>query len=181
MSQSNVNLADGAAQYLTFFVEQEEYAVHILRVKEILRYESITRVPTAPSFIRGVINVRGNVVPVIDLGIKFGLGERQVTPRTCIVLIDVLVEDEGAVMGVMVDAVSQVVELSKADVEPPPAFGAGIRVEYLVGMAKIGQRFALMLDIDRVLSSAELLAADTARQAGETEGAEVEEMAGAVS
>ena len=139
-------------QYLTFQLAGEEYALGILRVKEILEYDTLTRVPNAPPAVRGVINLRGSVVPVVDLALKFGLPATTVTKRTCIVIVEARVGGDDVVMGVLADAVSQVVELGDADIAPPPSFGARVRAEHLLGMAKLDARkFALMLDIDGVL------------------------------
>ena len=146
-------------QYLTFYIADEEYAVGVLQVKEIIEYDTVTKVPSTPPWIRGVINLRGSVVPVVDLAVKFGLPQAEVTRRTCIVIVEVDMGGEKTVMGVMADAVSQVVELSAQEIEPPPAFGTRVRVDYLKGMGKAGKKFVLMLDIDRVLSASELLAA----------------------
>ena len=144
-------------QYLTFFLAEEEYAVNIQKVKEIIEYSSITKVPKVPRWIRGVINLRGNVVPVVDLAVRFGLDERTTTKTTCIVIVEVQQESENTVMGVIADAVNQVIELNPGDIEQPPAFGTRVRLEYLAGMGKLGKKFALILNIDRVLSTAELL------------------------
>ncbi|HEV2195449.1 MAG TPA: chemotaxis protein CheW [Candidatus Acidoferrum sp.] len=144
-------------QYLTFFLADEEYAVNIQKVKEIIEYSSITKVPKVPRWIRGVINLRGNVVPVVDLAVRFGLDERPTTKTTCIVIVEVQQDAEKTVMGVIADAVNQVIELNAQDIEEPPAFGTRVRLEYLAGMGKLGKKFALILNIDRVLSEAELL------------------------
>ena len=144
-------------QYLTFFLAEEEYAVSIQKVKEIIEYTSITKVPKVPRWIRGVINLRGNVVPVVDLAVRFGLDERPITKTTCIVIVEVQQDTENTVMGVIADAVNQVIELNPDDIEQPPAFGTRVRLEYLAGMGKLGKKFALILNIDRVLSAAELL------------------------
>lgn len=144
-------------QYLTFFLVGEEYAVSIHKVKEIIEYASITKVPKVPRWIRGVINLRGNVVPVVDLAVRFGLDERPTTKTTCIVIVEVQQDAETTVMGVIADAVNQVIELNPGDIEQPPAFGTRVRLEYLAGMGKLGKKFALILNIDRVLSAAELL------------------------
>ena len=144
-------------QYLTFHLGDEEYAVGILQVREIIEYGIVTRVPTTPPFIRGVINVRGSVVPVIDLAVKFGLTPNPVTRRSCILLIEVDIAGEPTVMGVVADAVSQVVDLLPGDIEPAPPFGTKVHVDYLLGMVKLGDKFALVLDIDRILSTDELL------------------------
>jgi len=145
-------------QFLTFFIGREEYAVSIRRTKEIIGYPPVTRVPGTPAFIRGVLNLRGSVVPVVDLAVKLGLPELDVTNRTCVVIVEVELEEEPVVMGIVADAVSQVVELAPDEIAEPPSFGTDVRVEYLLGMGRAGQRFVLMLDIDRVLSERELLA-----------------------
>ena len=148
-----------SAQYLCFRLAGEECAIGILRVREILEYDAVTKVPAMPPWVRGVMNLRGGVVPVIDLTVKFGLPESPVTRRTCIVIVEVAFDGEPAVMGIVVDAVSQVLELSPADIEPPPPFGTSVRADYLLGLGTFGDRFVLLLDIDRVLSAAELLKA----------------------
>jgi purine-binding chemotaxis protein CheW len=146
-------------QYLTFFLGGDEYAIGILRVREIIEYDVVTHVPATPPWIRGVINLRGAVVPVVDLSVKFGLPETPVSPRTCIVIVEAELEGQQTAMGVIADLVSQVIDLRPEDVEPPPPFGTRVRVDFLKGMGKLGKRFALVLDIDRVLSASELLLA----------------------
>jgi chemotaxis signal transduction protein len=148
-------------QYLTFFLADEEYAVSIQRVKEIIEYTAVTKVPKVPVWIRGVINLRGNVVPVVDLAVRFGMEERPITKTTCIVIVEVEQESERTTMGVLADAVNQVIDLDPKDIEEPPAFGTRVRLEYLSGMGKLGKKFALILNIDRVLSAAELLTVAT--------------------
>ena len=143
-------------QYLTFFIRGEEYAVGILRVKEIIEYETVTRVPAVPPHVRGVINLRGAVLPVVDLAAKFGSPETDVTRTTCIVIVETQLRDEIVVAGVMTDAVSEVVDLGADQIEPPPPFGTGVRVDFLVGMGKLDGRLVLILDIDRVPSPVEL-------------------------
>jgi purine-binding chemotaxis protein CheW len=144
-------------QYLSFQLAGEEFAFGILRVKEILEYDTITRVPSAPAAIRGVINLRGSVVPVVDLALLFGLAPTAVTKRTCVVIVEVRIDDADLVMGVLADAVSQVIDLGPDAIEPPPAFGSRVRVEYLVGMGKVDARkFVLILDIDRLLGDVTL-------------------------
>ena len=144
-------------QYLTFFLSGEEYATNIQRVKEIIEYTTVTKVPKVPEWIRGVINLRGSVVPVVDLSVRFGLGERPATKTTCIVILEVAQDSERTVMGVIVDAVNRVIDLTPDDIAEPPAFGTRVRLDYLFGMGKLGKKFALILDIDRVLSNSELL------------------------
>ncbi|HVI06691.1 MAG TPA: chemotaxis protein CheW [Candidatus Binatia bacterium] len=149
----------GNGQFLTFLVAGEEYAVNILKVKEIVQYETITSVPNTAPWIHGVINLRGNVVPVIDLAVKFGLPASKVSKLSCIVITEVSYQGDQLTLGVMTDAVNQVLEFSQNDVEAPPPFGTRIRVEYLLGMGVMGKKFCLVLDIDKVLSADELLAA----------------------
>jgi len=162
-----------SAQYLTFFLAGEEYAAGILRVKEILQYEPVTRIPTTPPWIRGVMNLRGSVVPVVDLAVKFGLPETPVTKWTCVLIVELEVDGQRVVMGVMADAVTEVVDLKPEEIAPPPSFGTRVRVDYLLGMGKVpGKKFVLLLDLDRVLSEAELLSASNA--AAESPGPDAE-------
>lgn len=154
-------------QYLTFDMIGEEYAVGILRVQEIIEYDTVTRVPRMPPFIRGVINLRGRVVPVIDLGVKFGLPASEPTQDTCIVILELSDENDRRVVGVVTDAVNQVIDLAEQDIEAPPTFGTSIRADFLLGMAPSPRGFLLILDIDRLLSLEEILsAADVAEEAG---------------
>ncbi len=143
-------------QYLTFFIRDEEYAVEILRVKEIIEYEHVTRVPATPAHVRGVINLRGAVLPVVDLSAKFGNEETAPTRTTCIVVVETKPQDELLTIGIVATAVSQGVDIADGAIEPPPSFGTGVRVDYLTGMGKLDGRLALILDIDRVLSPVEI-------------------------
>ena len=143
-------------QYLTFLLAGEMYAVGILNVKEIIEYGQLTEIPMMPAFIRGVINLRGSVVPVVDLAARFGHAQSEVGKRTCIVIIELAHEDERHDIGIVVDAVSEVLEVSDADIEPAPAFGAKIRADFIAGMGKIGGKFVIILDIQKVLSVDEI-------------------------
>jgi purine-binding chemotaxis protein CheW len=143
-------------QYLTFFIRDEEYAVEILRVKEILEYEHVTRVPTTPAHVRGVINLRGAVLPVVDLAAKFGHEETELTRTACIVVVETQLRDDLITVGLLATAVSQVVDIADGDIEEPPSFGTDVRVEFLTGMGKLDGRLVLILDIDRVLSPVEI-------------------------
>lgn len=143
-------------QYLTFTLAGETFAVGTLSVKEIIEYGQLTGVPMMPPSIRGVINLRGAVVPVIDLGARFGGRQTEAGRRTCIVILEVDHVDEQQVIGVLVDAVNEVLEIAPADIEPPPAFGAHIRTDFIQGMGKVDGRFVILLDIGRVLSVDEL-------------------------
>ncbi len=144
-------------QYLTFQMSNDEYAVGIPHVREIIEYSAVTRVPKAPAWIRGVINVRGSVVPVVDLAVKFGVAARPVTKTTCIIILEIKLDGEDSIMGVIADAVNEVTNFTAEDIEKAPSFGTRVRVEYLLGMAKIGKKFALILDIHKVLSGEELV------------------------
>lgn len=146
-------------QYLTFMLAGDMFAMGILSIKEIIEYGSLTTVPRMPGFIRGVINLRGAVVPVIDLGARFDKTATAVTRRTCIIIVEVsLSEDEKQDVGVMVDAVNEVLEISPSEIEPAPSFGSNVRVDFISGMGKIGDKFVIILDIDRVLSMEEMAA-----------------------
>lgn len=144
-------------QYLTFLLANEEYAIGILKVKEIIEYDTVTTVPKTPKWVRGVINLRGAVVPVVDLAVKFGLELTPVTKTTCIVIVETQFESQNTTIGIIVDAVSQVMELATEDLQPVPEFGTRVKVDYLLGMAQLGKKFALLLDVDKVLSIDELL------------------------
>ena len=144
-------------QYLTFLLAGEEYAISILKVKEIIEYDTVTTVPKTPRWVRGVINLRGAVVPVLDLAVRFGLEERPVTKTTCILIVERQMESQNTMMGVIADAVSQVMDIAAGDVQQVPAFGTCIKVDYLQGMAQLGKKFALLLDVDKVLSADEML------------------------
>jgi purine-binding chemotaxis protein CheW len=150
-----------AQQFLSFRIGEDTCAVPILRVHEILQYEALTPVPHTPAFIRGVLNRRGSVLPVVDLAVKFGRPPSALTKWSCVVVLEVAVEqgaDEGEtlLLGALVDAVEEVLDFGAGDIEPPPAFGAAVRLEYLEGLGKRGKHFVLLLDIDRVLSAREL-------------------------
>ena len=158
------------AQYLSFQVAGESYAVGVLQAREIIEYTTVTRVPHAPPAVRGVINLRGSVVPVVDLAVKFGLPASGIGRRTCVVIVECTIEGEAMVMGVMADAVNHVLDLGPADIEPAPSFGTRVRTEYLKGMGKVEGGFVLLLDMDKLLSAE---AASVATPAG-TAGATVE-------
>jgi len=152
---STPNETPDVTQYLSFAVGDEEYGLPVLAVREILEYEQVTRVPRTPGFIRGVINLRGRVVPVMDLAVRFGLPAAAVTRRSCVVIVETALAGEPVVVGLMVDAVHQVVELSAGDVEPPPTFGTRADSRFLQGLGRAGKRFVLLLDIDRVFAEGE--------------------------
>ncbi|MGZ4959824.1 MAG: chemotaxis protein CheW [Methylomonas sp.] len=141
-----------AQQYLTFMLSGETYAISILRIKEIIQYGQLTEVPRMPDFIRGVINLRGAVVPVIDLSARFGKASTAIGRRNCIIIIEVAVGEESQSVGVMVDAVNAVLEIPAGEIEPAPSFGTNIRADFIAGMGKINGKFVIILNIQHVLS-----------------------------
>ena len=155
-------------QYLTFMLGQETFAIGILGIKEIIEHQGVTEVPMMPPCVRGVINLRGAVVPVVDLPARFGRPSSAVTKRTCVVIVEAATGDgERQVMGLVVDAVNEVIDIAAADIEPPPAFGARIRSDFIQGVGKVRGRFVLLLDVDRALSIDDALAVDEALAIGE--------------
>jgi purine-binding chemotaxis protein CheW len=140
-------------QYLSFTLAGAPYAVAILRVREILQYAPPTRVPSVPAWIRGVMDLRGAVIPVVDLGLKLGLAETSITKRTSVLVVEADLSGERSTMGLLADAVSEVLELGPKDVEPPPAFGTPVPPEYLRGAVRTEDGFVLLLDLERALAS----------------------------
>jgi purine-binding chemotaxis protein CheW len=147
---------EAPSQYLTFALGGEMFAVGILNVKEIIEYGHLTEIPMMPTFIRGVINLRGAVVPVIDLSARFGGKPTTIDRRTCIVIVEVADEDTRHDIGIMVDAVSEVLDIPGSEIEPPPTFGARIRADFIFGMGKVDGKFVILLNIDKVLSVEEI-------------------------
>ena len=143
-------------QFLTFRIGGDEYGLPILQVREIIEYQPITRVPNAPPAIIGVLNLRGSAVPVADLSRAFGRPESVITRRTCVVIVEVHHDTELTAVGMLVDSVSQVLELTEAQIRPPPSFGTPVSLDFLRGMGQVEQRFVLLLDCERVLSLDEL-------------------------
>lgn len=159
-----------AQQYLTFVLSGEMFAIGILNIKEIIEYGSLTEVPMMPEFIRGVINLRGSVVPVVDLSARFARKRTEIGRRTCIVIIEVGNREERQDVGVVVDAVSEVLEIPAGEIEPAPSFGARIRADFISGMGKVNGKFVIILNAHNVLSLDDLArlekisAADSAAQ-----------------
>jgi purine-binding chemotaxis protein CheW len=144
-----------AGKYLTFQLAREVYGLEILKVREIIGLMDVTPVPRTPPHIRGVINLRGKIIPVVDLRVKFSLEPAPDTERTCIIVVD-LAQDAGTVqMGVVVDAVSEVLSISAEQIVPPPSFGAGVRADYIRGLAKTAGRVGILLNVEEVLSAAD--------------------------
>lgn len=168
-NQGKAQLPENKAQYLTFMTAGEEYAISIGKVLEIIEYDTVTKVPNTPAWTSGVTNLRGRVIPVVDLAVKFGLPPSRITKFSCIIITDVMFQGEKLTMGVLADSVSQVMDLSADEIEKTPPFGTRVKTEYLLGMGALGKKFCLILDIDKVLSAEELLAVSEslAEQAGE--------------
>jgi len=150
-SQPNAELSEGQ-QYLSFQLQREAFAIGILHIKEILEYGQVTAVPMMPSFLRGVINLRGSVVPVIDLNARFGREPSTIGKRTCIVIVEVASGDQTQILGMVVDAVNAVLDIPATDLEPAPAFGTGIRTDFIAAMGKLEQGFLIILNLNRILS-----------------------------
>src|SRR5215467_6460655 len=145
-----------AGKYLTFHLINEEFGVRVLKVREIMGVQEITAAPQTPCHVKGVINLRGKVIPVVDLRLKFGLPEVEYTQRTCIVVVQVQGDTNSMLMGVVVDGVAEVLNVVAGDIEDTPDFGHGVAMPYLLGMAKIKGKVKILLDIDEVMSSHEL-------------------------
>ncbi len=156
-SQNTGSLAERVAgKYLTFDLAEEEYGLEILRVREIIGMMEITPVPRTPEFVLGVVNLRGKVIPVADLRLKFGLPYKEPDERTCVIVVEVQSTGSTLQMGIVVDRVNEVVDVRSEDVEPTPSFGANLDTAFILGMAKVGDKVKILLDIDRVLTGSEL-------------------------
>jgi purine-binding chemotaxis protein CheW len=141
-----------AGKYLTFALAEEEYGLEILKVREIISMSEITSVPKTPPYVKGVINLRGNVIPVIDLRLKFSMDEAPYTDETCIIVVDV----NGVEMGIIVDHVSEVLDIAAGDIEDAPEFGANVDIDFILGMGKADSRVTILLDISKVIAAQEL-------------------------
>jgi purine-binding chemotaxis protein CheW len=147
---------EAAAQYLTFSLGEEVFAMDIRSVREIIQFGATTPVPLMPDFVRGVINLRGAVVPVIDLHARFGRPAARVGKKTCIVIFDALRDGERTELGLMVDAVSEVIEIPASQIEPPPHFGTAVRRDFIRGMGKVANRFVILLEPERAFDVDEM-------------------------
>jgi len=151
-------MADREGKYLTFALAEEEYGIGILKVKEIIGMMAVTHVPQTPAFVKGVINLRGKVIPVVDLRLRFGLEAAAYTERTCIIVVEVAGANGSVMMGIVVDAVSEVLNIRGADIEDTPTFGVKLDTDYILGMAKAAGGIKILLEIDKVLNSEDLVA-----------------------
>ncbi|MSM41646.1 MAG: chemotaxis protein CheW [Geobacter sp.] len=145
-------------QYLTFKLDDETFAVDVAKVREILDFSTVTKVPQTPDFMRGVINLRGSVVPVVDMRLKFGMSETEKTVDTCIIVLEITLDNETAVVGALADSVQEVLELEPENIEPAPRIGTKLNTDFLVGMGKQNETFIMILNIDKVFTLDELSA-----------------------
>lgn len=162
MDQAVKVMTDKEGKYLTFSIADEEYGVSILKIKEIIGMMPITTVPQTPEFIKGVINLRGKVIPVVDLRLKFGMDAIDYTERTCIIVVEIEGSTGTVQIGIVVDSVSEVLNIKGDDIEETPTFGAKLNTDYILGMAKMEGGVKILLDIDQVLSTKEVAALEKA-------------------
>ncbi|MGE5295694.1 MAG: chemotaxis protein CheW [Solirubrobacterales bacterium] len=154
--QEHAALLEKEGKYLTFALAQEEYGLEILKVREIIGYVEVTAVPQTPFHIKGVINLRGQVIPVIDLRAKFGMPTAQINEQTCIIVVEISQEGRTFSTGIVVDRVQEVLDIEGAAIEEPPQFGASVNTDFILGIGKVGDSVKILLDIDRVLAGSEL-------------------------
>lgn len=147
-----------AGKYLTFKLAAEEYGLEILKVQEIIKMMEITKVPRTPDFVRGVINLRGKVIPVVDLRLKFGMESKETTDKTCVIVVQVRRQESVVTMGIIVDEVSEVLDISGEEIEDAPSFGTSVDTRFILGMAKAKGSVKILLDINKVLASEEIAA-----------------------
>jgi len=161
MDQAVKAITIKTGKYLTFTLENEEYGIGILKVKEIIGMMPITSVPRTPEFVKGVINLRGKVIPVLDLRLKFDMGEIPYTDRTCIIVVEIDSDSVTVLIGIVVDAVSEVLNIKESDIEDTPTFGTSLNTDYILGMAKTEGSVKILLDIDKVLNQQEIAGLET--------------------
>ena len=164
----NAPIVHALTQYLTFLLGDEIFSLEISKVREVLDYTIITRVPRMPAYLQGVINLRGSVVPVVDLRLKFGMPAADVTVSTCIIIVEAMVNDELVILGLLADSVQEVLELDQENIKPAPRIGTKLDTRFIKGMGRQNDRFNIILDIDRVFSSDELDLVQELREAAET-------------
>lgn len=160
MDQAVKNMGEREGKYLTFSLDSEEYGIGILKVKEIIGMMRITPVPQTPEFVKGVINLRGKVIPVIDLRLRFGMEAIDYSERTCIIVVEIQSLSGRLPIGIVVDAVSEVLNIKGSDIEETPTFGTKLETDYILGMAKMGGGVKILLDIDRILNAEDLTVLD---------------------
>jgi purine-binding chemotaxis protein CheW len=153
-------VTDREGKYLTFALAQEEFGLEILKVREIIGYIDVTAVPQTPSYVKGVINLRGQVIPVIDLRARFGMQTAEITGQTCIIVVEISQGGRTFSTGITVDRVQEVLDIAGADIEDAPQFGSSVDTHFILGMAKIGESVKILLDIDKILAGANLAGFD---------------------
>ncbi len=151
-----VEMGKMEGKYLTFALGSEEYGIGICKVKEIIGMMPVTTVPQMPTYVKGVINLRGKVIPVVSLRLKFGMTDADYTDRSCIIVVEVKMNADTMLIGVVVDTVSEVINMREAEIEPSPSFGASVATNYILGMAKAGDGVKILLDIDKVIDTQEI-------------------------
>ena len=165
----SVERISDTCQYLSFNLDQEEFALDISKVREVLDYTKITKVPQMPEFMHGVINLRGVVVPVVDLRLKFNMGVTDQTVNARIVIIEISIDNEKTVLGALADCVNEVMELEPENIEPAPKIGTRLNTDFIMGMGKRDEEFVMILDVDKVFSSDELLSLPQGTHGGNSE------------
>lgn len=164
-------VAANTQQYLTFTLDEELYAVDVVKVREVLEVTPLTKIPRMPAFMQGVINIRGSVVPVLDLRLKFGMEQAERTVDTCIIVMDIQAEDKIVTIGSLADSVQEVIDLDEESIEPPPRLGTKVDTDFIRGMGKRDDQFIIILDIDRVFNSSEIAVAEDANAQTSTQDA----------
>lgn len=162
MDQAPTAASEKEGKYLTFTLDKEDYGIGILKIKEIIGMMPITTVPQTPDYVEGVINLRGKVIPVIDLKLRFGMEKIDYTDRTCIIVVEIEARSGDLMIGIVVDSVSEVLNIRGEEIESTPTFGAKLNTDYILGMAKMEGGVKILLDIDRVLNAEEIAALDKA-------------------
>jgi len=164
----NTAMTTGTTQYLTYKLSDEVFALDIGKVREVLDFTTVTKVPRTPDFMRGVINLRGSVVPVVDLRLKFGMAKTEKTVDTCVIITEVAVDGTTTVLGAMADSVQEVIDLEHEQIEPAPKIGGTVYHDFIRGMGKRDNRFIIILDLDKVFSETELAMVQAVQEAGQT-------------
>lgn len=157
IGQAVAAMTDKAGKYLTFKLGDEEYGLEILKVQEIMKMVEITKVPKTPEFVRGVINLRGKVIPVVDLRLKFDMAGRETTDKTCVIVVQIVHGRGSLTMGTIVDEVSEVLDIGGEQIEAAPEFGTSVNTDFILGIGKVARKVIMLLDIDKVLSSGDLI------------------------
>lgn len=162
VGQAIQHMAQRDGKYLTFSLGGEEYGIGILKIKEIIGMIRITPMPQTPDYVKGVVNLRGKVIPVIDLRLRFSMPPTEYAERTCIIVVEIQAQGKTVILGIVVDSVSEVLSIRAEDIADTPTFGTGLKTDFILGMAKMGGGVKILLDIDKVLSSDEVISLDGA-------------------